>query len=263
MDLLKDEDVRSAFFDRLRSSRSRVLLLDYDGTLAPFQVDRNQALPYPEVPALLRGISEKGTRVVLVSGRPALDLSLVSGIEPRPEIWGSHGCERLHPNGRYELMPLPENVCFGLSLATERARTCGLASQVEQKPGGTAVHWRGLGKTEVAELRAKLLELWEPLLTQHSLQIAEFDGGLEIRPRSGDKGIAVRAILKEAGEGAAVAYLGDDQTDEDAFHALNGKGLTVLVRPQSRPTAAEIWLRPPEELIDFLKEWLRAPGEEA
>jgi trehalose-phosphatase len=74
------------------------------------------------------------------------------------------------------------------------------------------------------------------------------------------KGDAVRAILQESDSRVAVAYLGDDQTDEDAFHALKGNGLTVLVRPQSRPTAADVWLQPPQELLQFLQEWLRASG---
>jgi trehalose-6-phosphatase len=70
----------------------------------------------------------------------------------------------------------------------------------------------------------------------------------------------VRTILAESLPDAAVAYLGDDRTDEDAFRALNGKGLTVLVRPEYRPTAAEVWLQPPQELIQFLEEWLCASG---
>jgi trehalose-6-phosphatase len=52
-----------------------------------------------------------------------------------------------------------------------------------------------------------------------------------------------------------VAYLGDDLTDEDAFRALKGKGLSVLVRKESRTTEADCWLKPPDELLDFLKKW--------
>jgi len=77
-----------------------------------------------------------------------------------------------------------------------------------------------------------------------------------------DKGDAIRAILTETKPDAAVAYLGDDQTDEDAFRALKGRGLTALVRPQSRPTAADIWLQPPQELIEFFDDWLHAVGGE-
>jgi len=55
-----------------------------------------------------------------------------------------------------------------------------------------------------------------------------------------------------------VAYLGDDATDEDAFRILNGRGLTVLVGPKYHFTAAQIWLKPPDELYDFLRSWITA-----
>jgi trehalose 6-phosphate phosphatase len=57
------------------------------------------------------------------------------------------------------------------------------------------------------------------------------------------------------GPDTAVAYLGDDRTDEDAFMALRGRGLAVLVRPDLRATAAEVWIRPPDELLLFLQRW--------
>jgi len=43
---------------------------------------------------------------------------------------------------------------------------------------------------------------------------------------------------------------------------LKGRGLTALVRPESRPTAADIWLQPPQELIEFFDDWLHAVGGE-
>jgi trehalose-6-phosphatase len=54
----------------------------------------------------------------------------------------------------------------------------------------------------------------------------------------------------------SIAYLGDDQADEEAFRALQNRGLRILVRPEWRETAADVWLRPPEELVDFLFQWL-------
>ena len=90
-----------------------------------------------------------------------------------------------------------------------------------------------------------------------------FDGGVEIRVSNTDKGYAVKSILGASSPDAAVAYLGDDLTDEDAFQALKDRGLRVLVRPQHRPTAADLWLKPPEELGEFLHQWLLTCGGEA
>ena len=89
------------------------------------------------------------------------------------------------------------------------------------------------------------------------LALLDFEAGLELRVGR-NKGEAVEAILAEAGQGGPVAYLGDDLSDEAAFRAVKGRGLSVLARREQRETAADLWLRPPAELKDFLGRWLRA-----
>ena len=69
------------------------------------------------------------------------------------------------------------------------------------------------------------------------------------------KAEAVKEILAESPADAVVAYLGDDLTDEDAFVALGARGAKILVSERSRPTAADIRLEPPEELLAFLDNW--------
>jgi trehalose-phosphatase len=86
----------------------------------------------------------------------------------------------------------------------------------------------------------------------------DFDGGVEIRIPGADKGDVVRVLLSEMEPATPVAYLGDDATDERAFRVIRGRGLSVLVRPRWRQTAAQLWIKPPEELISFLTLWLEA-----
>jgi trehalose 6-phosphate phosphatase len=262
MGALTHADRRTSFFDQFRSAPSRVLLLDYDGTLAPFQIERDQAIPYPEIPGLLGQIIASGTRVVLISGRPARELRQLCGIHPQPEIWGSHGSERLLPDGTYHLQTVSPEQRNGLQEAARFLRDKGLEDRVEVKPTSIALHWRGLAQAGVEELKNGVEPLWSELAGRNCLELVEFDGGLELRARGKDKGDAVLAILRECNPNAAIAYLGDDRTDEDAFRALQGKGLTVLVRDQDRPTLADMRLRPPGELIEFLREWLASSNEE-
>src|SRR5207248_10106839 len=125
------QDVCAAVFDRLRQAPSRALLLDYDGTLAPFTPDRDRAYPYPEIPELVSEIMRCRTRVVLISGRPATELLFLSGIHPHPEIWGSHGSERLHPDGSYEVEPIPREQQEALQIASRSLRASGLGSRTE------------------------------------------------------------------------------------------------------------------------------------
>lgn len=262
MSIALHQDVRAAFFERLRTAAPRVLLLDYDGTLAPFTSDRDHAFPYPGIPELVSRIIRIGTRVVLISGRPATQLLFLSGIHPHPEIWGSHGLERLLTDGSYRLDAPTAEHQSALRAVASSLQSRGLSSYIEIKPGGIALHWRGLSRDQRTPLEAKVRDLFASAVQQHGLQLLPFDGGLELRVPGKNKGDAVSTILTEAGSQVAAAYLGDDQTDENAFRAIKGWGISILVRPEARPTEADIWLRPPEELGRFLQDWLATCGAE-
>jgi trehalose 6-phosphate phosphatase len=238
------------------------LLLDYDGTLAPFHVKRDQAFPYPGVALLLQEIvRDSRTRVVVVTGRDVNDLLPLLNIHPRPEIWGSHGLQRLRPNGIPEMPKLDSETLNGLSDAERWLSYKQLRHRAEFKPGGIAIHWRGLSAVDAADLRARVLLGWRPIVAQSSLGLLEFDGGIEIRARQANKGDAVRVFLSEISPDTPVAYLGDDNTDEFAFQAIGDRGISILVRADRRESAAQLWLRPPEDVIEFLGMWLRSSFE--
>lgn len=250
----------AAFFNQLRRAGNRALMLDYDGTLAPFTPDRTRAFPYKEIPPLVSKIMQRGTRVVLVSGRAATELLFLSGIHPHPEIWGSHGAERLLPDGTYHADTLPVQQRAGLQLAKKLFCGAGLEPHMETKPSGIAVHWRGISATEKKAVEARVRGFSKELIDDYGLQLLPFDGGLELRTPGKTKGDAVSAILAECGNGVVAAYLGDDQTDENAFRAIKGRGLGVLVRTEPRPSLADVWLKPPDDLGHFLRNWLAACG---
>jgi trehalose-phosphatase len=96
------------------------------------------------------------------------------------------------------------------------------------------------------------------LAGKSGLVLAEFEEGVEIRLRAANKGTALHSLLADLPAEVPVAYLGDDITDEDAFRVLNDRGLTVLVNAKPRFTAAQIVIKPPNELISFLNAWIRA-----
>jgi hypothetical protein len=39
---------------------------------------------------------------------------------------------------------------------------------------------------------------------------------------------------------------------------MQDRGISVLVRPEWRQTTAQLWLKPPDELLEFLGLWLQA-----
>jgi len=253
--LEKKIDLENFFHRRDRSSR-KALLLDYDGTLAPFCPERNMAYPYPGVPELLdRIMKSPATRLVIITGRWTKDLMPLLQMEGQPEIWGSHGIERLKMDGSYEVAPMDEDALNGLVKADEWIRDVGLAKRSEEKPGCLAVHWRGLDENEIDQVKKQVEPKWSLIAHLSGLRLKEFDGGIELRVPARDKGDAVRTILGEMHDDPVVAYLGDDLTDEDAFRAIKGKGIGVLVREELRPTGADVWIRPPGELLEFLSGW--------
>ena len=250
------------FMNAVAQSPASALLLDYDGTLAPFCLNRQQALPYPGVTALLQEIIDNGrTRVVIVTGRNAHDVGPLLAVHPIPEIWGCHGWERLRPDGTCEEPHVEEHVRRALADADRWLRYLGLLSRAEFKTGAVAIHLRGLDEATAKEAGSQVLRGWRPIAQSAPMELVEFDGGLEMRTQGRDKGDAVRTILDEIGQGTPVAYLGDDATDERAFLALGTRGLSVLVRPEWRATTAALWIRPPGGLLEFLTRWLQACRE--
>ena len=236
-----------------------LLLLDYDGTLAPFHKERDQAFPYAGIPEILQEIIRGGhTRVVIISGRDTSETIPLLGLDPFPEVWGLHGMQRQKPDGRVEMLRLEESYLNALSDADRWLSYQQLRHTAEFKTGSIAVHWRGLSEWGVEELRGRVLLGWKAIADHAGMELLDFDGGIELRPPEADKGDVVRLLLGEMGPGTPAAYLGDDATDEHAFQAIRGHGLSVLVRPRWRHTAAQSWIKPPDELLAFLNKWLDA-----
>jgi len=261
---LRSDGDLERFFPRVRTAPERLLLLDYDGTLAPFQEEPGAAVPYPGVRERITAtLRAGGSRVVVVSGRAIRDLLPLLDLPEFPEMWGCHGAERRLPDGSYQLLDLSPAIAEVVAQETAWLEGQGLASRLEHKPVGMVVHWRGMPAGEREALEHEVRARWDKAIDalSGSLRLHAFDGGLELRLPGIDKGQVTRRILDEAPLGVAVAFLGDDLTDEDAFQVLHGRGLAVLVRPEWRTTAADIWLRPPEELLRFLDDWAHAAQE--
>lgn len=245
-----------AFLQQVRFAPRSVLLLDYDGTLAPFHVDRSLAYPYRGVVSLLDSIVQSGkTRIIIISGRPIVELRALLTPLSDLEMWGSHGLERQSSDEGYSRVDVNEEDAAALEKAEEWVIAAGLSSRAEIKLGGIAIHWRGMPSAEARRVQALAQEGWAPLVEESGLKLLQFEAGLELRVSHPDKGDAIESILSTLDECVPVAFLGDDITDEDAFRVLKGRGLPILVRADYRETIAEAWLRPPVELLDFLEGW--------
>jgi len=250
-----------AFFGAFAGGANPLLLLDYDGTLASFRVNRLEARPWAGVRELLERIQRQGrTRMAVITGRPAAEIAPLLALDPPLEVWGLHGAERLYPDGRRELERAPPATQAKLEELKEQLRRDALGGLFEDKANGAVMHWRGHARRTQELIERRTRALFEPLARLDGLALLEFESGLELRAGR-DKGETIEAILKESGAHGPVAFLGDDLTDEAAFRVVNalaGPHISVLVRRSLRETAADVWLRPPEELKRFLERWKEA-----
>jgi trehalose 6-phosphate phosphatase len=204
----------------LAGRRPLLVASDYDGVLAPLVGDPSAAVPEPGVAEVLARLGAvEGVTVALVSGRGVADLQATSGFTG-PYRWvGSHGAEFDGPltGERAERRDALAERLAPLVAATPGAR-------LEVKPASVAVHVR-----EVADRAAAAALLDEAGRTaDSSLTMKPGKEVLEIAVTDADKGSAVVRLGRELGV-AAMIYLGDDVTDEDAFRALGPSDVTIKV----------------------------------
>jgi trehalose 6-phosphate phosphatase len=237
-----------------------ILALDYDGTLAPFRIDRDKAVPSTHTRVLLQRLSAaRGTRLVIVSGRPAADIAQLLDIKPTPEVWGVHGWEHLPPGGTLTVIrPSAEAMA---TIDREEVRLAGLtaAARIERKSASLAVHWRGLVPQAAALLESQVREEWDAIAPASRLEVRAFDGGIELRAAARDKGTVVHSLLEPRSGETPLLYMGDDETDEDAFREARAwpRALGVRVGEPTHDTAAGVTVGQ-ESVTTFLETWLAA-----
>ena len=218
------------FFANLTRKTHLLLMLDYDGTLAPFTIDRMKAYPYHGVQEHLQELLHfPQIRIVIVSGRSLFDLRKLLHLNPEPEMWGSHGLERKTAVGEYFKTEVNEKNRAGLELASKLCLLHVEAQQCEIKPYSVALHWRGMNDNSRREVESLVKEEWKKVSFEHGLEVHAFDGGLEMRLKGANKGNVIRTLLKETSSATKILYLGDDVTDEEAFAVLKDKGLKAYL----------------------------------
>jgi len=254
---------KDRWWKRVAEAPHSVLMLDYDGTLAPFKLDRMEALPYPGIEERLsRLLALERSSVVLVTGRSRREIGQIYPASAQMEVWASHGWEHAFADGQYYMAPLREEqkaILHDLMHELEARRLP--ASAVERKPASIAIHWRGLEPSEQDLLRRSALKPFERFVPGGEVELLPFEDGVELRATGRTKGDAVRDLRSRFSMETPIAYLGDDHTDEEAFGAMDPADLALLVRPAPRGTLADYWMAAPEGVLEFLDGWIEALAE--
>ncbi len=253
-------------FEAALAGRRPAVFLDYDGTLTPI-VQR------PELAILSdRGrqvVSELATRLptAVVSGRDRPDVERLVALDELTYV-GSHGFDIVVPGGRQVDNPIAGDFTPLLD-EVEAKLVEGLGpipgAQVERKKFSIAAHYRNVADADYARFR----EVLDGVVNDHD-GIKEKTGKkvFELQPKlDWDKGKAVLWLLEALeinhNDGVPIddivpMFFGDDVTDEDAFGALQGQGLSVIVSDREdegtgRRTAASFRVYDTEELLTLLE----------
>jgi len=237
-----------------------LLLLDYDGTLVPIADTPKQAAITKDTKELLRKLSRvRCCAIAIISGRSLRDIKNTVGIKGIIYA-GNHGLEIEGPKIKFESSVSPRIKTVIRVIAKELAkRLSGIRGVLIEDKGLTlSVHYRLAGKKDLPVFKGVISEVANPYAARGKIKIDSGKKVYEIKPpMQWDKGKAALWFTARqqfaAGEDEVLpVYIGDDATDEDAFRALKGKGLTVFVgRPGG--SAADYYLKDAQEVAKFLR----------
>jgi trehalose 6-phosphate synthase/phosphatase len=223
---LNADAIVSAFQEASR----RAILLDYDGTLAPFvdSPNSNQAAPSDSLLRMLTAISAQlQTDVSIISGRPRDILERwFGGI--RVNLVAEHGFWVKH-NGDWAQADVPaikykQKILSLLEQYTERTP----GSRIEEKSSAVVWHYRRVTPELAYARKTSLRHELQELLRDSEIEIHNGHKIIEIKPRGIDKGYAASELL--AGKNYDfILSAGDDYTDEDMFGVLPETAFTVKV----------------------------------
>lgn len=253
VNVLKENDIQNILAGFNKANR-RCILLDYDGTLAPYQKMPSLATPSNELMQLLNELTvHPSNEVVIISGRDADTLEKWLGKLPLNMIAEHGACIKIKNEEWKESMPIntdwKEQVRPIMQLFVDRCA----GSFIEEKRTTLAWHYRNtnqeLGFTRSRELRNSLLQL----TANTPLQVIDGNKVLEVRMIGADKGAASTNVLATL-EPDFILAIGDDATDEDMFKALKDKAYTIKIGRAN--TSAQYTILSQKEVFPFLRRFI-------
>jgi trehalose-phosphatase len=233
--------------------------MDFDGTLVEFSADP-AAVRMPDArQAVLQCLGKRADLSAgIVTGRRVSDVRERAGAGSQFFYAGLHGLEIEGPGLRF-LHHAASVAAPTVGVLVTEAQTAvkDLAGVlVEDKGLSVTLHVRGASKADRLHAATRFLALADPYLRNGTLRLQLGDEMTELLPNiDWAKGDAVRAIIRhveaQARRQVWPVYIGDDETDEDAFEEVGDSGLTIAV--SARTTGAAQRVKDPAEVEQLLR----------
>lgn len=218
-----------SFITAFNDAHQRLLLVDFDGTLAPLVDNPANARPSILLKDALANLAGQSDLVV-ISGRNRSFLEhTLAGIPVY--LVAEHGAFLKKPDQPWERLDLSADDWLTSVWAIMNPFVERIAgSFVEEKETAIAWHYR---MAETDDVEAQALELANRLRNvRASVQLAVIQGNkvVEVKPAQHSKGTVALHIMDQKPYDFIVS-IGDDTTDEDMFRQLPNWAYTLKVGP--------------------------------
>jgi trehalose 6-phosphate phosphatase len=218
-----------------------LVVFDYDGTLAPIAPTPGKA----RMRASTRRLLKRAATIypcVVISGRALADVSRRLAGVPLWTVAGNHGVEPWGAAGSYAARVRRWTDILGRRLAARSGVV------VENKRYSLAVHYRNAGNRRRARQAIE-----DAIADIRGARIVGGKAAVNLVPRGAPhKGIALERARRLLACDTAV-YVGDDDTDEDAFRAAPSTRLLSIRVGRARRTRAGHYLRNQAEVDELLE----------
>jgi HAD superfamily hydrolase (TIGR01484 family) len=205
------------------------LFLDYDGTISPLNVTREESKVPEETQAILSQIKEHIPIGIITTK----DLSFILPRTPFATAWGAIGGLEMKIGKRIIIDPRVQAALPYISLALGYARRCSdtllFIEEKKDSAGQTVafcVDWRHSQDPQESESRASrvLASCQRP-----PLNVIKYEGQpfFDVYPCNVDKGRALAVLKRNFNLRSGVMYIGDSKVDNPAFEVAD-IGIGVL-----------------------------------
>lgn len=247
-------------FEQDLGQKKLYLFLDFDGTLTPIAPRPQDAHLDEFTRASLEILTRsENCQVAVVSGRSLADLRKKVSV-PDAIYVGNHGFEIEGPGIRFENNTFPQcYVIFQAIMREVSEKLSKIEGIISEDKGITfSIHYRLVDERKAGLVEEVIQKAVRPFVVKGEVTLRKGKKVFEVRPPiDWDKGHAVlwllRTAMDELKEKRALAvYVGDDDTDEDAFKALNDLALTICVG-EKKESSAQFYLRDTDEVQALVK----------
>lgn len=239
---------------RARFTHGAIILLDFDGTLAPIVPTPATARMSGEMRKLLARCARRH-QTGIISGRLVSDVKKRIGI-PSLAYSGIHGLEWeiAGVRGRASVPARMRRAIRDIRTMLQKEAAHYRGALIEDKRLTLACHYRRVARADVRQFKRAVYRIARDAEDRGDVRVLLGKEVIEILPNIHyDKGEAVQFLAKRLARTGkeSVLYIGDDATDEHAFRVLK-RGVTIHIGTRKR-TAARYCIRRQKDVAVFLE----------